>query len=1155
MPSGDATDLILKPLRDPERGRRNVDALAAHLGPGFATLVPVLGRLLPRTPDPDMALNNLERLFTPPAARQQLPSLLESRGRGLEAVLHLLATSQFFADTLATYPEFLDTVRNPPRRNPSTAELTTQLRSEVEAAGDDAGVLRAFRRFRHRHHLRVGISDVIRDRPLDEVTRELARVADASLEVALRQATRTVANRFGTPTTPDGKPARVAALAFGKLGGDELNYSSDIDLMFVYDQDGETAGKRSAIANGEFYSRVVSEVVRLLSAHTDRGFAYRIDLRLRPEGQRGPLARSIGSTLSYYDTMGRTWERQALIKLRHVAGDGELAREFLAAVEPFVYRKYFSFAEINEVKAMKRQMEARAGGREATADALPHDVKTGRGGIRDIEFTVQFLQLLNGGDLPAVRQRNTLLALEALEIAGCLTPQETYILADAYRFLRKTEHRLQLLFDLQTHRLPDSPEELRKLALRMGYTGGMRNSELGIRNEDSESPATGGDESVTAPSSHSAFRNPNSALSPQRRSPLDESAPPPLDTRDLLIDPLDQFLKDLHDTTALDRTILNHLLHQTFPDAEGTAEPESDLILDPDPDPATIQNALGRYPFRDVPKAYQNLSQLAREAVPFLSARRCRHFLASIAPHLLRAVADTPDPDEALTNLERVSASLGAKAVLWEVFSFHPPSLKLYVDLCAGSPFLSGLLINNPGMIDELLDSLVLNQPRPAEELRAELAELCRGANDPEPILHSFQDKEFLRIGVGDLLGKADIRQTTAALSDVADTVLNQVVDLVEPEVRGRFGEPRIGQEPTPHPNPPPQGGRGQDKTSPLVGEVAASEAPPRVGGSDPTPHPLPHGERGLSPPSFPGKGDGGLGSAHSCRYVLLGLGKLGGREISYHSDLDLLLVYETDGTTAGGEEATANSHFFTELAQRVIRTTSRMGPMGRLYAVDMRLRPTGKSGALVLPLAEFGRYFAGAGCQLWERQSLARARVVRGDPDFAGVVMSAVRAAMLGEPWCPRVVADIRAMREKLETTASPRSLKRGPGGIVDVEFLVQLLQLKYGREKPDILCPNVWDALDALETAGLLPADDAAALRDGYTFLRLVEARLRIVTDRPLNEVPEQPDDRAKLARRLGFDPPERFPDELKRVTADIRRRYRAVLDREQAGAFDSR
>ncbi len=1073
-------ELILKIVRDADRGQRNLAALAGHLGgKAFGDLAAQTARLLPRTADPDMALNNLERLLAQPTARQQLPHLLESRARGLDAVLQLLATSQFFADTLTTYPEFLDSVRAAPRRSPSTIELTAELRSEVEACGDDPAVLRAFRRFRNRHMLRIGINDVIRDRPLEEVTRELARVADSSIEIALQHGMRTVGSRFGMPNAPGNVAAQISALAFGKLGGDELNYSSDIDLMFVYDHDGETSGRRTGVSNAEFFTRVVQEVIRLLHTPTDRGFAYRVDLRLRPEGNRGPLARSMASTLSYYDTMGRTWERQALIKLRHVAGNAALAREFVRAVEPFVYRKYFSFAEINEVKALKRQMEQRAGRTGGTSKGessnleIPADVKTGRGGIRDIEYTVQFLQLLNGGDLPAVRQRNTLLALESLEIAGCLTPQETYILSDAYRFLRKTEHRLQLLFDLHTHKLPNSPEELRKLALRMGYM--ERLQDLGVRIQ--ETPETRDPQTERAEVSLSLPPNPESRiLTPQKKSPLDEyeSAAPSIDTRDLLSDPLDQFIKDLHDKTDQDRIILNHLLHQTFADAGGKEEPEADLILDPDPDEATVRAVLGRYPFRDVQKAFTNLSQLARESVPFLSARRCRHFLASIAPQLLRAVAETPDPDEALTQLERVSVSLGAKAVLWELFSANPPILKLYVDLCAGSPFLSGLLINNPGMIDELLDSLVLDQPRTADELRAELAELCRGANDPDPILHSFQDKEFLRIGVGDLLGKVDVRQTTAALSDVADTVLNQVVELVEPEVRTRWGNPTV--------------------------------------------------------PS---------------RYALLGLGKLGGREISYHSDLDLLLVYESDGRTDTGEP---NAQFFTELAQKIIRTASRMGPMGRLYAVDMRLRPTGKSGNLVLPLAEFQRYFSGSSSMLWERQSLSRARVVRGDAGFAAEVTDAIRTAMLGKAWCPQLADEIRGMRHKLEATANARSLKRGPGGIVDVEFVVQLLQLKYGREHPDVLKSNVWDSLDSLEAAELLPPDDAMALRTGYSFLRLVEARLRIVTDRPLTEIPEAPEDLAKLAHRLAFDSPGKFLAELKRITADVRARYNAIITRER-------
>ncbi len=1090
-------------VRDADRGRRNLAALASHLGAdGYAELLPALGRLLPRTPDPDMALNNLERLLAQPAAREQLPALLEHRARGLDAALYLLATSQFFADTLAVNPDFLDTVRNPPRRHPAPAELLAELRAEVDAAPDDPSVLRAFRRFRHRHTLRLGINDVIRDRPLEEVTRELSRLADASLEVALDHALRTVGNRFGTPAGGDGKPAKVAALAFGKHGGEELNYSSDIDLMFVYDADGETTGRRSAVGNAEFFARVVSEVVRLLSSLTDRGFAYRVDLRLRPEGGRAPLARSLASTLSYYDTMGRTWERQALIKVRAAAGDPALGKGFVRAIEPFVYRKYMSFAEINEVKALKRRMEYQAT-RAGTDD---QDVKTGCGGIRDIEYTVQFLQLLNGGDLPAVRQRNTLLALEALEIAGCLTAQETYILSDAYRFLRKTEHRLQLLFDLQTHRLPASAEELRKLALRMGYS--HRSQESGVRIQESKDLATA---PPLAPDSR--------LLTPQKRSPLDESGPPPLDTRDLLLDPLDQFLKDLADKTTVNRTILNHLLHQTFPDSGGAAaEPESDLVLAPDPDEATVKAVLGKYPFRDAAAAYQNLMGLARESVPFLSARRCRHFLASIAPPLLRAVADTPDPDAALTNLERVSASLGAKAVLWELFSVNPPTLKLYVDLCAGSPFLSGLLINNPGMIDELLDSLVLNQPRTLDELRLELAELCRGASDTDTILHSFQDKELLRIVVGDLLGKADVRQTTAALSDLAEAVLNQVFDLQGPVVRGRFGVPRCPKSASP---------RSQ------------------VEGGVPDLRPA----------------DLGLETV-PCRYAVLGMGKLGGREISYHSDLDLLLIYEGEGATepapgaTGRFEPTTNAHYFTELAQHAIRALSRAGPMGRLYEVDMRLRPTGKSGSLVLSLAEFTRYYAGGAAQLWERQALTRGRVVRGDPAFASGVAAAARAATLGRAWCPALVDDIRGMREKMEAASPTRSLKRGPGGLADVEFLVQLLQLKYGTACPAVLRPNVWDALDAAEGCGLLAPADAAALREGYSFLRLVEARLRVVADRPLNDLPDAADDRAKLARRLGFaadgsgrPASDRFLAELKRVTTQVRKLYAALTRKERS------
>ncbi len=1028
------------PLRDAARGQRNLDALNAAVGgERFAELLPHLTRLLARSPDADLALSHAERVIGTPHGAAQLPALLANSARGLDGLLQLLAVSQFFADTFVTYPEAFELLRAAPRRNPSTDELTAELKAITDACPDDASTLLAFRRFRQLHMLRIGANDILRDRALEEVTRELARVADSSIKIALATAMKAVGKRFGSPTA-GGVPARVAGFAFGKLGGDELNYSSDIDLMFVYDRDGETNKKSGAITNAEYYSRVVAEVVRLLSSVTDRGFAYRVDLRLRPEGNAGPLARSLDSTVSYYDLRGRTWERQALIKLRPVAGDRDLRKEVMAAIEPFVYRKYFSFSEINEVKALKRKME-----QHATRSGIDDtDVKTGRGGIRDVEYTVQFLQLLNGGDLQAVRQRNTLLALDALEIAGCLNPQETYLLSDAYRFLRRTEHRLQLLFDQQTHKLPTGVDDLRTLAKRMGYQ--FRDQGTGDRNQE----GTGHD---LTPDSR--------LLTAQKRSPLDESPEPTLDTRQLLIDPLDLFLKDFHDKTATNRAILDHLLHQTFANDGGGSEPESDLILDPDADDAAVRAVLSKYPFRDVKAAFHNLNRLAQEAVPFLSHRRCRHFLASIAAPLLRAVADTPDPDGTLNDLERVTASLGAKAVLYELFSVNPPSLKLYVDICASSPYLSGILTNNPGMIDELLDSLALDQPRAGAEVKAELAELLRGAIDIDPILHSFQDKELLRIGVQDLLGKTDIRTTTAELSDVADALLNAVFDLTEPGVRAKLGDP---------------------------------------GGT----------------------------------YAVLGLGKLGGREISYHSDLDVVLVYAGEGNDA--------QHYYTTLAQKASTLASRPGPLGKLYEVDMRLRPTGKSGSLALSLDEFERYF-GCTAQVWERLALTRARVVRGDGDFAGRLMACVREAVAGKA-DGVATAEVAAMRAKLEGAANPRSLKRGRGGLADVEFAVQLLQLRHGRTHPDVLNANVWDALDALAAAGLLGEEDATALRDGYSFLRFVEARLRIVTDRPLTEIPEATDDLAKLARRTGFASAEAFLHELAAKRAAVRKAYEGVL-----------
>jgi len=1013
-------------IYDLPRGLANLRAIERHLGlETLAVLWPALARHLPRCPDADRALNNLERFLAHPEGRDLAGVLVENRARALEIVLRLFSTSQTFSDLLAQQPCYLELARTSPRKSPSSSELLQLLRSHVEAASDDAAVLLAFRRFRLGQLLRIGTNDIVRERSLEEITRDISRVADVCIAVALETAQRQVSRRLGHPLDASGQPLSCAVFAFGKLGGEELNYSSDIDIMLLYSDEGQTRGGRGGpVAANEYYDRVASELVRLLATHSELGPAYRVDLRLRPEGQRGPLTRSLASALAYYDKRGRTWERQALIKLRPVAGDLQLGERFVREIEPYVYRKFLSFSEINEIKALKRRIEQKS--RQAGVDN--RDVKTGHGGIRDIEFTIQFLQLLNGGDLPGLRQRNTLDALAALEEAGALTDQEYRVLEDAYRFLRKTEHRLQLLFDLQTHRLPDHEAELARLALRMGY---------------------GADSTDDLQKKMQAAR--------------------------------EAFLLDYHNKTAPTRIILDHLLHQTFGGQSETAEPETDLLLDPHPDPQTIRAVLGRYPFRDVDAAYANLVALSQE-VPFLSARRCRHFLANIAPQLLRAVAETPDPDMALLNLEKVTASLGAKTVLWELFSFNLPTLRLYVDLCAHSQYLSEILINNPGMIDELLDSLVLNQPRDLIELQSELRELSRGATDPEPILHSFQDAHLLRIGVRDILNKQTIQETTASLSDLAEAILIQVARNEYFPTEVRHGAPLL---------------------------------------------------------------DSGPQAGKPVRVAIVALGKLGAREMNYHSDLDLIVIYEGHGRSYPPEGSRAISTeagvFYTTFTQRLIRQLNHAGPMGRLYKVDMRLRPDGKSGSLVLPLADFRRYYGpGGGGQLWERQVLTRARVVHAEGDFGLTVQRTLAEVTYGLPWKPEMAQEIAAMRDKQEQSRPPRDLKRGPGGLSDIEFLVQRLQLEHGVYRPELRQTNTWQALKALRRVGILDLREYNDLSEGYAFLLRVQNRLRIVHNRTIDLLPEDPAELDKLARRLGMESGQRLREELEAHRQCIRAVY---------------
>ena len=1013
-------------------GRRGIRTLSTWQRRGvtldlLASMCDQLAVHLPLVSDADMVLNNLERFFLAARSPLSLGTLFERDTNSLPPLLQMFSASQHLSDLLIRDPESYDLLRATDGQSVNRNVLVDEICAEVLALPTEELVMKALRRFKNRETLRVAYGDIVKRQSIAMVTKQISFLADALCEAAVQSARQRLEQKRGVPRRPDRQRARFVVLALGKHGGEELNYSSDIDLIFLSDGPGQTDGERS-ITNDEFFDRLAKSIVKLLTEPTELGAPYRVDMRLRPEGKIGPFVIGLDAALQYYDISGRTWERQAYVKARAVAGDLSLGREFLAKLEPWIYRRYLNRADITGIKALKRRIEHRT----ALEGGETRNIKTGNGGIRDIEYVIQFLQLLNGGDLPAIRTGNTLEAIDKLEHASCLTMQERTILEENYEFLRKVEHRLQIMFDLQTHTLPESDDELRKVAIRSGYTN-----------------------------------------SPQQGA-------------------LESFRAGLKKKTELDRTILDHLLHFAFGDDTAT-EPETDLVLDPDPSEETIAAVLGKHGFRDTPRAYGHLMALSTERIQFLSTRRCRHFLASIAPRLLRAISAAPDPDATLVELSHVSDSLGGKGVLWELFSFNEPSMKLCVHLCATSPYLTNILTSSPGMIDELMDSLMVNKLPTLELLEATLDELCRGAEDLVPILQSFKNSYHLRVGVRDILGKEDIQNTHRALSDVAEVCLQQITLREYLRLVEKYGEPTVG--------------------------------------------------------------DGGDRDGQACEFITLPLGKLGGREPNYHSDLDVIFLYEAEGMTqhrhrGRRDSSTTNQHFFGQLSQRIIKSVTQLGASGQLYELDPRLRPTGKNGTLAISLPEFRKYFFEGSGQLWERQALCKARPIYGSDRARQAAMAVVRECLLARPWQPSDAEEIRTMRKRLEDSASSKNLKRGPGGTVDIEFTVQMLQMSHLTDSPDIVeARHARRALAALNHAGFMSHEDCEYYSRSYRFLRNIEARLRLMNTSARHDIPEDELQQRKLAFLLGYSSAELLHNDCHRFTEENRRRFNRVFD-EAAG-----
>ncbi len=983
------------------------------------------------TADPGQALNQLERFLQNIDSPEEVFSLLVENQTSLRHLSILFGASPYLSGILIQNPHLLCWLMQEQiwKAPPDRESLVRELLAACRGIQDIAAAYPILRNVKKREMLRIGARDLTGFADLTETIDALSILAEATLEASYGVADRFLKLRYGTPMMTDDSGATqecpFTVLGMGKLGGEELNFSSDVDLLYLYESDwGETTGVtdatgqvRGRVDNHVYFVRLSEMITDLMHASTEDGFVFRVDLRLRPEGAQGPVASSLRSYELYYESFGQTWERAAHLKHRPVAGDMALGREFEKLLTPFVYRKYFDYTAIDELREMKRRIVRQL----VTKPGRGFNVKLGEGGIREIEFFVQTLQLLYGGRLTWIRQKNTLRALHRLCDKELITYDDFSALFAAYTFLRDVEHKLQIENQLQLQTLPTEPAKLDGLARRCGFP-----------------------------------------------------------TRTVFLEELDR-----HRHKVQER--FDNLLHEKAEPLSGNDSPVAAVVRGTLEEAESYQQltALG---FCDARLAHKNL-QLLREGPPYAhSSSRSRALFLTIGPTLLEALGTSPDPDMALNNLERFVSGYGAREPFYAMLGANPEAMQRVVSLFSTSSYLSHLLIRHPDYIDVLFGE-ALTEPTPERSrllhnLTARLEQKTTASSRLDTI-RRFKHREEMKIGFRDILTNAELRETSLALSRLAEVCLEAAYVLALAELQAEFGSPAISG------------------TSPGI--------------------------------------------------AILGAGKLGSEELSYGSDLDLLFVYAGDGETSGATSI-SNRDFFARLAGRVVAVLTALTAEGLAYRVDLRLRPLGESGPLVPSLDSYRSYFE-RNLQPWERQAMTRCRFCAGHRETGRALLALLEETLFGAAPPPDLREQVFEMRMRIEREKSQRAdgqlyFKTGAGGLVDIEFIVQYLQLQRGHDTPALRWCSPLETLALAEQKGLLSEADRAALEEAYLFLRRLESRARIVQDRPITSLFSDADKNRALALRMGYPadadrpPGQQLLDDYQAMTERTRQIFLRLL-----------
>ena len=978
MPRKDAQSPQLEVLAKRLKDRLGNDRLAQQ----------ALAAVKERAPDDQLALAFLLKLAEDSAAA--LTGVLRDRAAGGDLVF-CLGSSELIATELSLAGPgwskiFLDA------RAQTIDGLVAAMRQDRARidAPDRHGAAALLGRFMRRTMVQVAIADLLDRLSVGETALAMSELADECIRTALELATGFLGGRAGAI-------GRFCILAMGKLGARELNLSSDVDLVYLHASSGSPDSSEAAARLGEWFTEILS------------AGCFRIDLRLRPGGRSAPLVTPIEGAINYYQSLGQTWERAALLRARPVAGALEIGDQLRTELNHFVFRSYLDFDTLRQLRAMKRQIEAEL----KTPAMIERNIKLGRGGIRELEFIVQALTLIYGGRDPRLRIEQTVGALEKLDSLGYLPSKRARELSGAYLFLRDVEHKLQIVAGLQTHVLPADDDGMHALAARMGFGKG---------------PGA-----------------------------------------------LEKFSEQLKSHRALVATQFRETLaggeEESTRSVSDAAESAWSSALDSD----SATRYLRELGFALPDESARHLELLALGPSHAPTSPRRRELLERLGPMLIDEISRLPDPDLALMNLAEFIGAIGARTSFLALLEQHPATRRILLRLFASSAYLSTIFIRHPDMLDTLVRSDLAATRRSPAELRDELAGLIAASPDFESkldALRAFRHQEFLRIAIADLAGYLELFEVERELTSLAETVLDEAMSLARIQTEARF--------------------------------------------------PIPA----------------------TMRLCAIAMGRLGAAEMSYNSDLDLIFVYDDRAEVAAGSREIAS-----RITQKLVAILESRTREGYAYKLDLRLRPSGNAGPLVTSLAGFRDYHRQSSA-VWERQALVRARVITGDRELGREVEAARQEFVYGRGLTAAEVGEIAAMRRRMEKEIGAEdktrlNVKQGRGGLVDVEFLVQMMALSHGHRSPELRVRDTMGLLEALDGLHLMTPADAAVLEDDYRFLSRLENRLRIESDRPAWAVPTSVVALRPLARRMGFEGANGAARMLAEL-AQRRDRIRAIFER---------